>query len=1130
MQSLLSLNPAEAGFRFHYAEILNWGTFDKQIYRIGPEGENSLITGANGSGKTTYIDALLTLLVPEKRMRFYNQSSGASTRHERTEESYMLGEYGQAEHESGTEVQRLRARKDGFFSVLLASFFNQGLQQWLTLFQVRWFGVNAELKRVFGLSQQALTIVEHLGQLDSEGQWKKALRQQLGAQHAADKVLQFFDQPGEYGRILRKQLGMRSEKAQTLFSQAIGLKVLGNLNAFIRTHMLEEAPAEAEFQQLRNSYHELRSAHRTLQKLRLQLSLLEPLEQAHSVWLQDQQARDQLGHQLDRLPLYRASQSLRYLADELAENTQAQQKNARVRADNSAAREKTDEEIFELQSEIRSDESGRRLKDLEKQIRQAHKERETCQKNHRKYQEQAKKLNLDPVSDQHDFARNQARLPALAAELKQQAEAAKTTHLKLRIEQEKQQQRLKEQAETLHDLRLRKNNIHGTEARIRADLAAHLKLEEASLPFIGELLRVKDSEQRWEMALEKVLHHFALHLLVPQSHLQAVNEWVNRTHLNGQIRYFEVPEHSSAQALPFEADTLPDKLEIHPESPYQIWLREHLRSRFAYLCTDDPVLFKRTDYALTSRGLVRERKKHHKDDRAHTFDRKNYVLGWENKAKIQHLEQQCAETEQRLQHLLKQVQQAEAQEQHLLQQQRALEHLQEEDLSQFAALDWQSVARTIARLEADKQALEQASDRIRQLEAQLKQAQSIKRQLSSDYEEVIQEETRLKQLAETLIQQQAQYQAEIASHHPEILAECQQIFEQTLGLVPAPLRREFETQIQALERRLSADKQAKENACHRGEESLRDAMLAFKNPDPEVSAQFSDWRSDTLSLGNGIAAVGDYLQIAERIRSKELSTQEQRFRQYFNQSILERMTAFEQFMEREREQISDNLAALNRALQAIDFRRQPRTYIQIKAEPDRKSRAADFRERLRSWKPMAAESHQQEVLEASFEKIQALIDELEQRPEWRKEVMDVRNWMGFSAQEFYAADGQLARSYDSTGKLSGGEKAQLTYTILAAALAYQFNISQAGDAVRSFRFLCVDESFSNQDDEKADYLMQLCQQLHLQLLVVTPNDKTHVVEPYISRVHFVVRYEDRGSVLYDLAISEAIARGVGSVP
>lgn len=40
----------QVGHRLQYMELLNWGTFNNKIWKITPEGENSLLTGAVGSG------------------------------------------------------------------------------------------------------------------------------------------------------------------------------------------------------------------------------------------------------------------------------------------------------------------------------------------------------------------------------------------------------------------------------------------------------------------------------------------------------------------------------------------------------------------------------------------------------------------------------------------------------------------------------------------------------------------------------------------------------------------------------------------------------------------------------------------------------------------------------------------------------------------------------------------------------------------------------------------------------------------------------------------------------------------------------------------------------------------------
>ena len=101
---------------------------------------------------------------------------------------------------------------------------------------------------------------------------------------------------------------------------------------------------------------------------------------------------------------------------------------------------------------------------------------------------------------------------------------------------------------------------------------------------------------------------------------------------------------------------------------------------------------------------------------------------------------------------------------------------------------------------------------------------------------------------------------------------------------------------------------------------------------------------------------------------------------------------------------------------------------------------------------------------------------------------------------------------------AGGEKAQLTYTILGSAIAYQFGLTKSG-LDTSFRFIAIDEAFKAQYEDRARYLIELCKQLNLQLLVVTPSDNIHIVENDISYVHYVERKDNR-SILYNMPITE----------
>ena len=74
--------------------------------------------------------------------------------------------------------------------------------------------------------------------------------------------------------------------------------------------------------------------------------------------------------------------------------------------------------------------------------------------------------------------------------------------------------------------------------------------------------------------------------------------------------------------------------------------------------------------------------------------------------------------------------------------------------------------------------------------------------------------------------------------------------------------------------------------------------------------------------------------------------------------------------------------------------------------------------------------------------------------------------------------------------------------------------------IRSFRFVVIDEAFGRGSDEPAEYGLKLFDSLNLQLLIVTPLQKIHVIEPHISSVGFVHNEDGRISMLRNLTIEE----------
>ena len=162
-----------------------------------------------------------------------------------------------------------------------------------------------------------------------------------------------------------------------------------------------------------------------------------------------------------------------------------------------------------------------------------------------------------------------------------------------------------------------------------------------------------------------------------------------------------------------------------------------------------------------------------------------------------------------------------------------------------------------------------------------------------------------------------------------------------------------------------------------------------------------------------------------------------------------------------------------------------------------------------------------EADEARFVRIEKLIHRLRDEERWRNKVTDVRRWFNFAAREIDDASGE-ERSYyeDSTGQ-SGGEKAKLAFTILVAAIAYQYDIDPNDDSSDRFHFVVVDEMFSKIDDQYSEYALELFRKFGLQLLIVAPLDaKARVTERYVGCYLLVAKDETSRSQIHSMTARE----------
>ena len=242
--------------------------------------------------------------------------------------------------------------------------------------------------------------------------------------------------------------------------------------------------------------------------------------------------------------------------------------------------------------------------------------------------------------------------------------------------------------------------------------------------------------------------------------------------------------------------------------------------------------------------------------------------------------------------------------------------------------------------------------------------------------------------------------------------------------------------------------------------------------------------------------IPDFLRLLERIREEDLPQFEQRFKERLNEKVGHEIGVLRGNLHTERSEIEDRIDLLNISLRQVKY--GDGTHMRLVALPVRDREINDFRQELDGCVSGQFEGTLT-ADEARYLRIEAFIRKLQDEERWRAHVTDVRNWFDFAAVETNDLTREEHSYHDDSAGQSGGEKAKLAFTILIAAIAFQYDLDPQFPNRDRFHFVVVDEMFSRVDDANSTYALQLFQSFGLQLLIVAPLDaKARVTEPYVG--------------------------------
>ena len=1072
------LDGASDQFRLTRIQTFNWGTFSG-IFDFPIPTEGYLFVGPSGSGKSTVLDAHAALITPPKWVDF-NVAAREAERHgrDRSVMTYLRGAWAQQTSDEGEYVsQYLRT---GTTWSAIAETYRDEQGHVVVLAQVLWVKGNStatgDARRLYLTLERELDVQEFEFFAKSEFDTRRFKHELADA-----RVHTEFS---SYQERFRRLLGIDNERALRLLHKTQSAKNLGDLNAFLRDFMLDEPETFAIAQSLVNEFGELNEAHQEVVAARRQIEVLRPARQANL-------ERDGVSHARNDLL------AIQTAIDQYREHRR------RVLIDERIALRKIDRKA--------SDQDGLRLAAI------AANEFEKLEDLRRH------KLNLgagvldrltqdiaDAQADKPDRIARQGQaqaackimgwtLPDNGAEFVRLAESARRHVLSARETKtgiEKRKDEIKEQRRkaveefdaTVAEVKAmerQRSNLPARLVDLREQMARDLSIPEDRLPFVGELIEVRPDADDWAGAIERVLGGFARSILVDDRHYPAVSAYLNDRSIRERLVYFRTISQSVGRTP--GSDSLVRKVNVAPGG-FGDWVREELKHSFDLECAQTLQAFRNASRAVTREGQVKHNMmRHEKNDRFSVNDRSQWVLGFDNKAKLEIYKERAATLGALIgkfdAELSKIDEEEDAQQERLL-------HCQTLSNLSWADIDVGALLTRIADLE-DRLARERAArpdlaildERIKAQEAQHIAASGKK----SD------EDARGRQI-----------DAEIVGLHAK-LAEVARLWP---GSAQAPAFADvIAARFSAIGREVSLENLDQITSLverNLGQElrGLEVSLVELRNSIEQCFAEFNrQWPAVAGGLDSTLASAEDYLAKLKRLEDDNLPAYEDRFFRLLREQSDQNLTLLATKLDEERSAIRARMELVNESLRTAPF--NPGTHLAIETMDKSLDDVRQFRSSMKESLSHSF-SEDRDLAEERFKTLAALVKRLASQEtadkNWRSLVLDVRQHVEFVAREL-DQDNLEVEVYRSGAGKSGGQRQKLAATCLAAALRYQ--LGGQDRTLPRYSTVVLDEAFDKADAEFTAMAMNIFKTFGFQMIVATPLKSVMTLEPFIGGACFV---------------------------
>lgn len=1087
-------------FKLVHIQTFNWGTFSGVFDFPIPE-QGYLFVGPSGSGKSTILDANAALLTPPKWVAFNVAAREAEQgSKDRNVMTYVRGAWAQQTGESGEYVSQY-LRPDTTWSAI-AQTYRDGSGKVVVLAQVLW---------IRGKSTASSDVKRHYLVLERELDVRDL---KFFADHDFDVRRFKFDLPdafakdefSAYQERFRRLLGIDSERALRLLHKTQSAKNLGDLNIFLRDFMLDPPETFELADKLVTQFKELNEAHRAVVDARRQIEVLKPARD-ESIQLDSarlaKNALDELSAGIDK---YKEQRRKRLLEAAIAESATELDGMAQEtqRLEGLAANEYL---TLRTLQDKRNGMGGSLLERLANQLSDAESQRDKRLGKRDIANAACKVMGWASPDTAVWFTQRRDAAAQYLREAKEKNDAIGERKFDLRTKHVEAGKAFEQARLEVASLERQRSNIPSNMLAVRARLSAALNIPEEKLPFAGELIEVKSEESAWQGAIERVLNAFAQSLLVDDKYYPQVSTFLNENFIGERLVYFRVLSQAAGQRS-VGPSSLIRKLNF-ARVPHADWVREELKVHFDFDCAETVHAFRSAPRAITKEGQVKHNAtRHEKNDRVRVDDRRRWVLGFDNAAKLELFKKQAFDAAKEMERLRGELDGVGSEE--------------EAERARFSACS------RLANMEWDEVDVASSLALISSLQTQIREEQAARpdlAQLDSDIE-------KQRKVHEAALEKQTKHAGSVTTEENK-KRELERRFNLlrsellTVALTPhqqSGLDERYARYTQGVDlETLDAATTQVIRGINSDEREFDGRINELRSSIERRFAEFiRTWPAEAGGLDPTLASEPDFSAKLTRLETDGLPKYEARFLELLREQSDQNLTRLSTQLDHERKAIRDRMGLVNESLATAPF--GPGTHLVIDTQEKLLEDVVAFKQGLK-----ASLSHSlsadPEVAEKRFEVINGLVKRFASQEtadrNWRSLVLDVRQHVEFVAREL-DEDGVEIEVYRSGAGKSGGQRQKLAATCLAAALRYQ--LGGQDRALPRFSTVFLDEAFDKADAEFTAMAMNIFKTFGFQMIVATPLKSVMTLEPFIGGACFVHIKDRKTSYVIPIEYDQASSR------